>query len=236
MSWSTSCRSPAKRRSEQPPTGADVRCVRGTMTFEIEVAPRFDYGRQSHPLTTYDDGAVFHAGATALTLSAVREPREPECGRRPGKTEATCAPRCRSRPVRSAGSCWRRHRRRHRASFAPARGRGVSSTTRWRSGRTGSASRPIAGGGARRCSRSAITLKLMTYAPTGGLRRGADGGAARADRRRAQLGLPLHLGARRVVLGRTRCSGMGFVEEAASVRRVAARSGAASRPAAGTDR
>ena len=45
--------------------------------------------------------------------------------------------------------------------------------------------------------RSLITLKALTYAPTGGLVRGADHLAARIHRRRAQLGLPLLLAARR---------------------------------------
>ena len=45
--------------------------------------------------------------------------------------------------------------------------------------------------------RSLITLKALTYAPTGGIVAAADHVAARADRRRAQLGLPLLLAARR---------------------------------------
>ena len=48
--------------------------------------------------------------------------------------------------------------------------------------------------------RSALTLKLLTYRPTGGDRRRADDEPARADRRRPQLGLPLHLDPRRRVL------------------------------------
>ena len=45
--------------------------------------------------------------------------------------------------------------------------------------------------------RSLITLKALTYAPTGGIVAAADDLAARAPRRRAQLGLPLLLAARR---------------------------------------
>ena len=44
--------------------------------------------------------------------------------------------------------------------------------------------------------RSALTIKGLTYMPTGRDRRGADHVAARDARRRAQLGLPLHLDAR----------------------------------------
>ena len=47
--------------------------------------------------------------------------------------------------------------------------------------------------------RSLITLKALTYAPTGGIVAAADHVAAGATRRRAQLGLPLLLAARRHV-------------------------------------
>ena len=55
--------------------------------------------------------------------------------------------------------------------------------------------------------RSALTLKLMTYAADRRDRRRADHRPARAARRRAQLGLPLHLDARRGVHASTRCCG-----------------------------
>ena len=29
-----------------------VRCVRGEMTFDIDIAPRFDYGRMQHEITS----------------------------------------------------------------------------------------------------------------------------------------------------------------------------------------
>ncbi|MGE5763238.1 MAG: glycoside hydrolase family 15 protein [Mycobacterium leprae] len=53
-----------------------LRCVRGQMTFELDVAPRCDYGRRGHELHATEDGAVFRAGDVVLTMSAVREPTD----------------------------------------------------------------------------------------------------------------------------------------------------------------
>src|SRR5512144_2886600 len=53
-----------------------LRCVRGEMTFEVDVVPRFDYGRRTHELYVTGDGAVFRAGDMALTLHVVREPTD----------------------------------------------------------------------------------------------------------------------------------------------------------------
>ncbi|MET9914219.1 glycoside hydrolase family 15 protein [Streptomyces sp. NPDC006476] len=52
-----------------------VRCVRGSMTFEVEIAPRFDYGRSKHEVHISQHGAVF-AGedGTELTVHPIREP------------------------------------------------------------------------------------------------------------------------------------------------------------------
>jgi GH15 family glucan-1,4-alpha-glucosidase len=49
-----------------------VRCVRGTMTFDVEVAPRFDYGRREHHTELHDFGAVFTSGEESATLHLVR--------------------------------------------------------------------------------------------------------------------------------------------------------------------
>jgi GH15 family glucan-1,4-alpha-glucosidase len=54
-----------------------LRCVRGTMTFEVELAPRFDYSRQKHQLDLHDNGAVFRSSDFSMTLHAVREPDDP---------------------------------------------------------------------------------------------------------------------------------------------------------------
>ena len=45
-----------------------VRCVRGQIRFELECAPRFDYGRQAHELELTEHGAVFHTPTLQLTL------------------------------------------------------------------------------------------------------------------------------------------------------------------------
>jgi GH15 family glucan-1,4-alpha-glucosidase len=49
-----------------------VRVVRGEMRFLFECEPRFDYGRASHTLDVSEDGAVFRAGDSQLTLHAAR--------------------------------------------------------------------------------------------------------------------------------------------------------------------
>ena len=62
-----------------------LRCVRGEISFAVEVAPRFDYGRRPHHLSLSGDGAIFDAGNTRLALSLIRE--EGDDG--PGRYEAS---------------------------------------------------------------------------------------------------------------------------------------------------
>ena len=50
-----------------------VTCIRGALTFDVTVAPRFDYGRRKHDVRLTEVGAVFQAGDDGLTLHAVRE-------------------------------------------------------------------------------------------------------------------------------------------------------------------
>src|SRR4051794_37966576 len=69
-----------------PVTGHDVtgnhrlvrmlRCVRGRMTIEFDIAPQFDYGRSPHRMRLADDGVVFETDAMSLTLHVVREPED----------------------------------------------------------------------------------------------------------------------------------------------------------------
>ncbi|MFJ9576738.1 glycoside hydrolase family 15 protein [Streptomyces sp. NPDC101191] len=51
-----------------------LRCVRGSMTFEGEIAPRFDYGRKPHELHLTEHGALFTSDGLDLAVHPVREP------------------------------------------------------------------------------------------------------------------------------------------------------------------
>ncbi|MFF3501699.1 glycoside hydrolase family 15 protein [Streptomyces sp. NPDC003247] len=146
-----------------------VRCVRGTMTFEIEIAPRFDYGRLSHRLHLAEHGAVFEADdGTRLTVHPIREPDDDrlldvlmdqqddlhftltlEAGRQRGmvlESDADGPPR----QIRLAE--YQRLFDHNRAFWRSWLGQSQYSG-RWRE----------------TVERSAITLKLMTYAPSGAL-------------------------------------------------------------------
>jgi GH15 family glucan-1,4-alpha-glucosidase len=45
-----------------------VRCLRGEMPFRLECEPRFDFARQRHKLSLTREGAVFHANGQAVVL------------------------------------------------------------------------------------------------------------------------------------------------------------------------
>src|SRR3954454_20875135 len=58
-----------------------VRCVRGRMRFDVEIAPRFDYGRARHELEVTDAGGVFRGGeGTTLPGHVAREPADERLG------------------------------------------------------------------------------------------------------------------------------------------------------------
>jgi GH15 family glucan-1,4-alpha-glucosidase len=160
-----------------PPAGATatdnhrlvriVHCVRGRMTFEVDLAPRFDYGRQAHRTEVTPAGAVFSADGQSLTLHSVREPDDERVGRarvEDGDVHATLdltAGELRGMVLESAAEGPPREIRPaeimrlldETEDFWSAWLAGSSYTGRWREA----------------VQRSAITLKLMTYAPSGGL-------------------------------------------------------------------
>ncbi|MFC5858051.1 trehalase-like domain-containing protein [Agromyces flavus] len=53
-----------------------LRVVRGTMAFEGEIQPRFDYGRTAHEIRAGEDGTgvIFTAGDQSLTVHRVGDP------------------------------------------------------------------------------------------------------------------------------------------------------------------
>jgi GH15 family glucan-1,4-alpha-glucosidase len=142
--------------------------VRGAMEFQIEVQPRFDYGREEHEVEMHPHGVLFRApsltlaleGAIAKTMGSQRRLERRGPGVRAtfevhaGSSQTFVLERvpqdhiCRPYPERDTAeafeatvSYWRRWLERSRY-----RGR-------WRE----------------MLHRSALTLKLLTYAPTGAL-------------------------------------------------------------------
>ena len=157
---------------EGPATGRhrlvrNIRVVRGVMPFAIEIQPRFDYGRKPHELEAFEHGGVFRSEDLELTAHAIapegatlqeagvtlqrdgdgvrwtRTLREGESGgvvlESMGGTPRLVTPEEAQRLEDDTARFWRGWL--HRSSY----------TGRWRE----------------MVARSAITLKLMTYAPTG---------------------------------------------------------------------
>ena len=161
-----------------PPTGHEVtdnhrlvrmlRCVRGEMSFAIDLAPRFDYGRAPHVLEPREHGAVFDSAGLTLTLHPVREPDDPRRLLEVGATDGDAHALIRL----SAGDV--RGMVLESAADGPPREIRVAECERlltetvafWHSWVARSS---YTGRWRETVHRSAITLKLMTYAPTGGL-------------------------------------------------------------------
>ncbi|MFJ9730449.1 glycoside hydrolase family 15 protein [Streptomyces sp. NPDC101171] len=146
-----------------------VRCVRGAMTFDVEIAPRFDYGRTAHRLHITEHGALFAAESGAvLTVHPIREPEDERLvdvltdrGNDLHFTLSLAAGQQRGLMLESAADGPPRQLR--LAQYQEL----FDETIRY--WRTWLGQSQYSGRWRETVERSAITLKLMTYAPSGAL-------------------------------------------------------------------
>jgi GH15 family glucan-1,4-alpha-glucosidase len=134
-----------------------VRVVRGTMRFTLECAPRFDYARQAHELTMVEQGATFSTPALTLTLHATM-PLE----RHDQDVRATFT----LNAGQHAGVVLESSAERSPGGISPdaIREMFLQTVTFWRDWLERST---YTGRWREIVQRSAMTLKLMIYAPTG---------------------------------------------------------------------
>jgi GH15 family glucan-1,4-alpha-glucosidase len=145
-----------------------LRCVRGEVTFDIDVAPRFDYGRAAHKVDVDSHGVAFHSAAGSLTLHAIREPDDDRTAKIHTNDDGDFHASLTLRAGQTRGFVM------ETGNAGPAREYRVAEvdqlfdeTTRfWRSWLARSTYK---GRWRETLQRSAITLKLMTYAPSGGI-------------------------------------------------------------------
>jgi len=136
-----------------------VRCVRGEVAMEARVAPRFDYGRAPHALHVDGTSAVFHGAGVHLRLSSF-VPLEREADDVVARFRLVAGEV--SGFLLESGSAGMPTPIGHGEVLAMYR----ETEAFWR--RWLDRSRYI-GRWRESVERSAITLKLMTYAPSGGL-------------------------------------------------------------------
>jgi GH15 family glucan-1,4-alpha-glucosidase len=134
--------------------------VRGQLTFRVEVEPRFDYGRASHTVVFHENGAVFRSAGLSLAL-------ETATPLRPSDDGVTCE------ITLAAGESATFVLERVHEDYVPrpysedetreAFDRTIEYWRRWLSkSRYQGRWREVV-------HRSALTLKLLTFLPTGGI-------------------------------------------------------------------
>ena len=143
-----------------------LRCVRGKMSFEIDIAPRFDYGRSPHKTMIEAHGGMFVSENLTLTVHPVREPDDERLAEprvENGDVHISIgleAGMVRGLVLESAAGPPREIRL---AEFEKLFDETVAFWRSWLGAST------YTGRWREAVQRSAITLKLMTYAPTGAL-------------------------------------------------------------------
>ncbi len=146
-----------------------LRTVRGTMRFVMDIRPRFNYGRAAHKLELTDDGAVFSADGMELTLNPVSGQPAPlsEQGLTVDRLGDDLRLTRTLREGETSGVVLESMGGRPRRVPDAELDRLTADTTRfWRQwvGRS-----TYQGRWREMVTRSAVTLKLMTYAPSGAL-------------------------------------------------------------------
>ena len=145
-----------------------MRCVRGRMTFAVDIAPRFDYGRAPHETHVSEDGVVFRSGGTSMTINMVREPADERLARTSvnangdlhvdlelaaGQMRGMVLETGAAGPIRPVRTAEASRLFEETVVFWESWLQQSTYSGRWRE----------------MVNRSAITLKLMTFAPSGGL-------------------------------------------------------------------
>ena len=145
-----------------------LRCVRGEMTFFVDIAPRFDYGREPHESHVSEDGIFFQGAQSAMSLSIVREPDDAQLARVQRVSEQDLTFELTLTAGQMRGLVLETGQPRPpRQIRVPEAWQLFDETVRfWRSWLAQST---YTGRWQETLERSAITLKLMTYAPSGGI-------------------------------------------------------------------
>ncbi|MFI6604475.1 glycoside hydrolase family 15 protein [Nonomuraea sp. NPDC050536] len=145
-----------------------LRVVRGQMSFIVECEPRFDYGRQKHQTQADQDAAIFRADGFHASLSAIRPPGAPIIADSAITETGGIRATFQAEVGWSAGMVFEVNPDGPPRVWSPDEAEKLLETTRdyWR-GWVGRST--YRGRWREMVERSAITLKLMTYAPSGAL-------------------------------------------------------------------
>ncbi|HEX8969984.1 glycoside hydrolase family 15 protein, partial [Oryzihumus sp.] len=144
-----------------------LRCVRGHMSFELELAPRFDYGRASHTVEVSEDGAVFRSLAGDFAVHIVRAAEDERLGHATEHDgDLTMSLSLQAGQIRGAVLETGASGPAQRVDVEEIRRLFDDTVAYWKAWVARST---YTGRWREEVIRSAITLKLMTYAPTGGL-------------------------------------------------------------------
>ncbi|MFF4623594.1 glycoside hydrolase family 15 protein [Nonomuraea jabiensis] len=135
-------------------------CVRGSLPFRVLVAPRFDYAAQEHTVRMHDGRAIFESSGLSLTLTSTvpleSDGRDVRALFTLSEGEQAVFALDRTDLGLDPKSC----------ALAEAEQELAGTVRFWRSWLSGSRYR---GRWREMVHRSALTLKLLTYAPTGGI-------------------------------------------------------------------